>query len=67
MNDIRVKLSYDGIGEVLRSKEMLRVVKDVAKESANSNEHVKSFIGGKRAAALIYPNTKKHGGDSDDN
>lgn len=46
--------------EVLQADWMLKHIEAEAKSQAESDQHVKPFVGFDRAKAIIYPNTKEH-------
>lgn len=46
--------------EVLQSEYMLAFVQTQAESMAESDSHIKAFIGFDRAKAIVYPNTKEH-------
>lgn len=54
------KLDKAEVGKMLRSQEMLSMIKEASSKQAKSDQHIKPFIGYDRAKAIIYPNTKEH-------
>lgn len=57
-----LQLSYEAIGEILRSEEVQSVCNSYANQMCGSDQHVKSFTGFDRCHALIYNNTKEYPG-----
>lgn len=53
-----LKLSYDEIGKILKSDEVMKVCISHANQMKKDDQHIKSFVGFDRCHALIYPNRK---------
>lgn len=56
------KLDKKGVGNLLRSDEMLDLVRRTAEQYVDADRHVKAFKGFDRARAIVYPNTKENPG-----
>ena len=55
------KLDENGVKkEILQADWMKAFIEKEAEKQADSDSHVKSFVGFDRAKAIIYPNTKEH-------
>ena len=59
---VKFELDKKGVGQVLKSKEMLDMLEKEAADRSDGDHHVKSFIGFDRAHAIVYPNTKENPG-----
>lgn len=60
MSKVEIKLDKKGMTEFLQSSEIAEEIKRVAEQQADSDHHLRSFIGFDRAKTIIYPNTRKH-------
>lgn len=61
MNDTNnLNLSYEAIGQILKSSEMLNVCASYANKYAESGDDVRLFIGFDRAHAIIYPKPERN-------
>lgn len=57
----KFKLDTQGVRtEILQADFMKQYVEQEAQKMADSDSHVKAFIGFDRAKAIIYPNTKEN-------
>jgi len=63
MSNVKFKLDSKGLrSEVLQADWMKEYITTEAQSMADSESHVKSFIGFDRAKAIIYPDTKENSG-----
>lgn len=61
MSNVKFVLDTAGLrNQVLQSQYMLDMVTNKAQSMANTEQHIKPFIGFDRAKAIIYPNTKEN-------
>lgn len=62
MNNVAIKLSYSGIGSMLRGEEMKQLITDYASgvvQRAGSDFSFRVHNTGQRQAANVYPTTKE--------
>lgn len=61
MNKVDFKLDTKAVRtEILQADWMKSFIESVAVKEADSNSHIKTFIGFDRAKSIIYPNTKEN-------
>ena len=59
---VNFELDKKAVGRLLKSQEMLDLVKGEAEKRCDSESHVKSFIGFDRAHAMVFPDTERNPG-----
>lgn len=63
MSKVEFKLDPKGVrSEILQADWMKSFIESEANKQADSDSHVKTFVGFDRAKAIIYPNTKENKG-----
>lgn len=61
MSSVKFKLDKQGVCKnVLQASWMKDHVESEAKNKADADTHLRTFIGFDRAKSIIYPNTKEH-------
>lgn len=59
---VKFELDKKAVGRLLKSQEVLDLVKGEAEKHSDSESHIKSFIGFDRAHAMVYPDTERNPG-----